>query len=95
MLYFNLYLNKLLDSMFTERLMDKYNENIQSYRNASLIENSDGLRNKKYMVIHGLADINVHFQHSVMLSKELQHDGITFEQQVGVLSFYNKLENKF
>lgn len=69
------------DSIYTERLMDTYNENFESYRNASLIENSDGLRNKKYMVIHGLADINVHFQHSAMLSKELQHNAITFQQQ--------------
>ncbi|XP_016661848.1 venom dipeptidyl peptidase 4 isoform X1 [Acyrthosiphon pisum] len=69
------------DSMFTERLMDTYNQNVESYRNASFIENSDGLHNKKYMVIHGLADLNVHFQHSVMLSKELQHNAITFHQQ--------------
>lgn len=62
--------------------MGSYNENFQSYRNASLIENSDGLRNKKYMLIHGLYDDNVHFQHSAMLSKELQHKGITFQQQV-------------
>lgn len=68
--------------MFTERLMDMYNENVESYRNASLIENSDGLRHKKYMVIHGLADLNVHFHHSVMLSKKLQHNDITFQQQV-------------
>lgn len=73
--------------------MDTYNENFESYRNASLIENSDGLRNKKYMVIHGLADINVHFQHSAMLSKELQHNAITFQQQVGVLNVYNHRTN--
>lgn len=81
--------------MFTERIMDVYNKNVESYLNASLIENSDGLRNKNYMVIHGLADINVHFQHSVMLSKELQHNAITFQQQVGVLVFYNHRPNSY
>ncbi|XP_060847595.1 venom dipeptidyl peptidase 4-like [Rhopalosiphum padi] len=69
------------DSMFTERLMDTYKGNVESYQNASLIEKSDDLRYKKYMIIHGLADTNVHFQHSVMLSKELQHKAITFQQQ--------------
>ncbi|XP_025191243.1 venom dipeptidyl peptidase 4-like isoform X2 [Melanaphis sacchari] len=69
------------DSMFTERLMDMYEKNVESYQNASLIQNSDGLSNKKYMIIHGLTDNNVHFQHSVMLSKELQHKSITFQQQ--------------
>jgi len=79
--------------MFTERLMDTYNQNVESYRNASLIENAGGLRNKKYMVIHGLYDLNVHFQHSVMLSKELQHNAITFQQQVCVLNFYTHRTN--
>lgn len=71
--------------------MDKYNGNTESYRNASLIENSDGLRNKNYMIIHGFSDNNVHFQHSTMLSKELQHKAITFHQQVPicVLRFHN------
>jgi len=74
--------------MFTERLMDTYNGHVENYRNASLIENSEGLRNKKYMVIHGLADTNVHFQHSVMLSKDLQRKAIIFQQQVRVLNFH-------
>jgi len=68
--------------------MDTYKEHVENYRNASLIENSEGLRYKKYMVIHGLADTNVHFQHSVMLSKDLQHKAITFQQQVCVFNFH-------
>lgn len=68
--------------MYTERLMDSYADNVESYRNASLIENARGLNHKKFMIIHGMADKNVHFQHSAMLSKELQHIGITFKQQV-------------
>ncbi|VVC36524.1 Dipeptidylpeptidase IV, N-terminal domain,Peptidase S9, prolyl oligopeptidase, catalytic [Cinara cedri] len=69
------------DSIYTERLMGMYTENFEGYRNSSLIENATNLRHKKYMLIHGLFDNNVHFQHSVMLSKELQHLGITFSQQ--------------
>lgn len=62
--------------------MDTYDGNFESYRNASLIEHADGLRYKKYMIIHGLSDTKVHFQHSAMLSKELQNKGIIFKQQV-------------
>lgn len=68
--------------MCTERFMNSYKDNFQGYRNASLIENTKGLRGKNYMIIHGLSDNNVHFQHSAMLSKELQHNAILFKQQV-------------
>lgn len=71
--------------MFSERLLGSYKENFESYQNASLVENAYGLRHKKYMLIHGMFDSNVHFQHSAMLSKELQHKSIAFEQQVRLL----------
>lgn len=57
-------------------------ENFENYRNASLIDNAEGLRDKNYMIIHGTFDKKVHFQHSAMLAKELQHKGIKFLQQV-------------
>lgn len=62
--------------------MGSYKDNFESYQNASLIENTEGLRNKKYMIIHGLLDNNVHFQHSAMLSKKMQNMDISFSQQV-------------
>lgn len=71
-----------LDSVYTERYMDMYTNNVEGYKNASLIYNSTGLRNKKFMIIHGMFDNNVNFQHSAMLSKELQHSSIAFKQQV-------------
>lgn len=76
------------DSVYTERLMGSYKDNFQGYRNASLIENAEGLRHKKYMIIHGLLDDKVNFLHSAMLSKELQHKAILFRQQVLVLYIY-------
>lgn len=77
--------------MYTERFMDTYAENVEGYRNASLIENAEGLRYKKFMIIHGMFDKNVIFQHSAMLSKELQHKSITFKQQVIFLKFFYHL----
>lgn len=68
--------------MYTERLMGSYKDNFESYQNASLIENAEKLRHKKYMIIHGLLDTNVHFQHSALLSKQLQKMDIPFSQQV-------------
>lgn len=62
--------------------MGSYNENFENYRNSSLVENAEGFRDKNYMLIHGMFDKNVHFQHSAMLAKELQHRGIKFLQQV-------------
>jgi len=75
--------------MYTERYMGMYKENFQGYRNVSLIENVDRLRGKEFMIVHGLLDRNVLFQHSAMLSKELQRKAILFKQQVFFYDAYD------
>lgn len=74
--------NPFPDSVYAERFLGSYAENFEGYRNASLIENAEGLRGKMYMLVHGTFDKTVLYQHSAMLAKELQHRGIEFEQQV-------------
>ncbi|KAE9544117.1 hypothetical protein AGLY_001806 [Aphis glycines] len=69
------------DSMYTERYMGLLTENVSGYKNASLLKNAEKLRDKKYMVIHGTYDDNVHYQQSMMLSYELERRVILFRQQ--------------
>ena len=40
----------------------------------------DNLRNKKWMLNHGVADDNVHYQHSMLLTKELEQRDVQFVQ---------------
>jgi len=69
------------DSIYTERYMGLLTDDIAGYKNASLLKNAEKLRDKKYMVIHGTYDDNVHYQQSMMLSYELERRVILFRQQ--------------
>ncbi|XP_050438092.1 venom dipeptidyl peptidase 4 isoform X2 [Adelges cooleyi] len=69
------------DTIYTERYMGLITENGQGYRNGSLLTHVEKMRDKKYMLIHGTFDDNVHYQQSMMLSAELEHKVILFRQQ--------------
>ncbi|XP_050439500.1 venom dipeptidyl peptidase 4-like [Adelges cooleyi] len=70
------------DTIYTERFMGLFEDNFEGYRNSSLIYNAKNMKGKDYMLIHGTLDDNVHFQNTAMLSSELQHNGILFQQHV-------------
>lgn len=72
----------LSDTIYTERYMGLIEDNTANYKNASLLGQAENLRNKKFMVIHGTYDDNVHYQQSMMLSYELERRVILFRQQV-------------
>lgn len=57
-------------------------DNLAGYEQASLNSKVDNLRSKKYFLIHGTLDDNVHYQQSMMLAKTLEMKDILFEQQV-------------
>lgn len=38
---------------------------------------------KGIFLVHGMADRNVHVQHTMVLAKELIRHGVPFKQQVG------------
>merc|ERR1712080_169988 len=69
----------LYDSIYTERYMAMPQDNIGGYNN-SVINGMEGLRNKTWMLNHGGADDNVHYQHSMLLTKALERADIQFTQ---------------
>lgn len=70
------------DSIYTERYMGLpiVEDNLIGYERTDISRRSEGIRGKKYMLIHGTADDNVHYQQAMALTKSLEHNDILFEQ---------------
>lgn len=67
---------KLYDSIYTERYMHTPYANAQGYQN-SKVHNAAGFKNvKKFLLMHGTGDDNVHFQNSLKFVDELDLAGI-------------------
>ncbi|BES89054.1 dipeptidyl peptidase [Nesidiocoris tenuis] len=73
----------LYDTLYTERFMGlpSTDDNLRGYVKAALNNKIDSFRRKKYFLVHGTLDDNVHFQQSMMLAKALERRDILFEQQ--------------
>ncbi len=69
----------LYDSIWTERYMDHPKDNPDGYRDAAPLTYSNNLADK-LLIVHGLADDNVHAQNSVVMSRDLVKAGKPFEQ---------------
>lgn len=72
---------RLYDTHYTERYMGMPQERSALYEKASLLPLAHGLR-KPLLVVHGMADDNVLFEHSVRLVAALQDKSIPFELMV-------------
>ncbi|KAK4304092.1 hypothetical protein Pmani_023954 [Petrolisthes manimaculis] len=72
------------DSVYTERYMGSPHvypgSNYKGYENADATKVVGNLRDKMFLLIHGTADDNVHYQHSMMLASALVHENVLFQQ---------------
>lgn len=66
------------DNIYTERFMRTPQENPKGYDDNSPINHVDKIRGK-YLLIHGTADDNVHFQNSAQMIKALVKANVDFE----------------
>ena len=73
---------RMYDTYYTERYMGLLEENEAGYNRSSVFPYLDNLRGKKYFVLHGTRDDNVHVQQSMLLSAALERRDILFRQQV-------------
>ena len=69
----------LYDTIWTERYLDHPKDNPDGYRDSSPITYSGNLADR-LLIVHGLADDNVHAQNSISLSREFIKAGKMFEQ---------------
>ncbi len=69
---------KQYDSAYTERYMQRPEDNKPGYKNAAILPLVDNLM-APLLLIHGLSDSNVHVSHSKRLINEFIRNGKTFE----------------
>ncbi|NJN34914.1 MAG: S9 family peptidase, partial [Saprospiraceae bacterium] len=95
---------KWYDTIYTERFMQTEAENAKGYANNSPVNFADRLKGN-YLLIHGVADDNVHFQNTVEMADALikankQFDTYFYPNRnhgiyggVTRLHLYNKMTN--
>lgn len=69
---------RFYDNIYTERYMRTPQENPQGYDDNSPINHTDKIKGK-YLIIHGTADDNVHFQNATQMISALVKSNIDFE----------------
>jgi dipeptidyl-peptidase-4 len=67
----------LYDTIYTERYMRRPEDNPQGYAQTSPLTDAAKLKGK-FLLVHGLADDNVHFQNAARLAQELQKENKPF-----------------
>lgn len=70
---------KWYDSAYTERYMRTTKDNEKGYESNSPINFADRLRGDNYLICHGMADDNVHWQHGVEMINALIKANKQFE----------------
>jgi dipeptidyl-peptidase 4 len=70
---------RFYDTAWTERYLDTPEDNEPGYRESSPLTHADKLKDR-LLLVHGLADDNVHPQNTIAVSDALIKAGIPFEQ---------------
>lgn len=72
---------KFYDTIYTERYMRRPADNPEGYERSSPLTHAAKLKGK-FLLMHGLADDNVHFQNAAHLAELWQQQGKPFEMMV-------------
>lgn len=67
------------DSIYTERYMQQPSENPDFYANSTVTERAKNFHSVQYLLVHGTADDNVHFQQAAEISEALVKQQVDFE----------------
>lgn len=67
------------DSIYTERYMLEPSQNLLAYTNSTVMERAKNFHSVQYLLIHGTADDNVHFQQAAEISEALVEEQVDFE----------------
>uniref|UniRef100_A0A8C4Z3M3 Uncharacterized protein n=1 Tax=Gadus morhua TaxID=8049 RepID=A0A8C4Z3M3_GADMO len=67
------------DSIYTERYMNELKDNKHFYMNSTVTARAKEFHSVQYLLVHGLADDNVHFQQAAQISKALVEEEVDFE----------------
>lgn len=70
---------ELYDAVYTERYMGHPKDNPDAYKNSSVIERAKNFKDVDFLLIHGTADDNVHFQQAAQITKALVNEQVDFE----------------
>ncbi|KAM6945826.1 dipeptidyl peptidase 4-like [Aplochiton taeniatus] len=67
------------DSIYTERYMNQPSENPDFYNNSTVTARAKNFKSVEYLLVHGTADDNVHFQQAAQISKALVDEQVDFD----------------
>lgn len=75
---------RFADSIFAERYLRTPNvtDNYRGYEEADVSKKAGNLREKRFLLVHGTADLRAHYLQSMLLVRALAREGALFQHQV-------------